>query len=288
MVRLGAAFVALPAGGRKALPNSDMMPWFTGVCGLVLTTRRVCGLARLAVAIGRFFVAAGSALGGALTFGSTRGAGFLAGTAIFAREAGAGVSALGSVRATSGVFGSSAATGFSSRLSTGGAARRERPRLFARRLIDRRGGGCIRLRGGRCCYRRGSSLHWRRRRRRWRCHRFGFRRQRLHLGRRGASGETCCGVSPGTASIGFASSLAGSTVRSGASAGAISAGLGWATEVAGAPSGSTGSGAASTSAAAGAASIGAGSYAGASSFTTGSAEVVAGSASGFTAAFGAE
>jgi hypothetical protein len=99
---LGAALVALPAGGRKALPNSDGMPWFAGVCGLVPTTRRVCGLARLAVTFVRFLVAAGSALTGALTFGSARGSGFLAGTAILAGEAGAGVSASGSVRATSG------------------------------------------------------------------------------------------------------------------------------------------------------------------------------------------
>ena len=33
--RLGVAFVALPAGVRKALSNSDRMPWFAGVCGLV-------------------------------------------------------------------------------------------------------------------------------------------------------------------------------------------------------------------------------------------------------------
>ena len=234
MGRLGVAFVALPAGGRKALPNSDMMPWFAGVCGLVLTTRRVCGLARLAVAIGRFFVAAGSALAGALTFGSARGSGFLAGTAIFAGEAGAGVSALGSVRATSGAFGSSAVAGLSSRLSDFRWRRlgANDLRLFARRLIDRRGGGCVRLRGGRVdCHRRGSSLPL--------AAGDGVATASGSDGSAftsagaGASGETCCGVSSGASSIGFASSLAGSTVRSGASAGANSAGLGWATEGAG-------------------------------------------------------
>ena len=142
MGRLGVAFVALPAGGRKALSNSDRMPWFAGVCGLVPTTRRVCGLARLAVAFVRFFVAAGSALAGALTFGSARGSGFLAGTATVAGEAGAGVSALGSVRATSGPLGFSAVAGLSSGLFASVArARREPPqagRRAPRRLAKRR------------------------------------------------------------------------------------------------------------------------------------------------------
>jgi len=92
------------------------MPWFAGVCGLVPTTRRVCGLARLAVAVVRFLVAAGSALAEALTLGSARGSGFLAGTAAVAGEAGAGVSALGSVRASSGPLGFSAVASVSKRL----------------------------------------------------------------------------------------------------------------------------------------------------------------------------
>jgi len=48
------------------------MPWFAGVCYLVPTTRRVCGLVRLAVALVLFLIAAAAALTGALTFGSAR------------------------------------------------------------------------------------------------------------------------------------------------------------------------------------------------------------------------
>jgi hypothetical protein len=37
------------------MANSDMRPWRMGVCGFVLTTRRICGAARLPVAARRCF-----------------------------------------------------------------------------------------------------------------------------------------------------------------------------------------------------------------------------------------
>lgn len=73
-----------------------------GICGLVLTTRRFCGAARLAVAAGRCFSAAGSVFAGALSFASAFGAGFLGVVASTFGDAGAGVEPAGSARATSG------------------------------------------------------------------------------------------------------------------------------------------------------------------------------------------
>jgi len=72
-----------------------------GVCGLVLTTRRVRP-ARLAVAAGRCFSAAGSVFARALTFAPAFGASFLGVAASTFGDAAAGVEAAGSARATSG------------------------------------------------------------------------------------------------------------------------------------------------------------------------------------------
>ena len=133
MGRLGVAFVALPAGGRKALSNSDRMPWFAGVCGLVPPRGGSADLPVWPSQSAASSLPRGSALAGALTFGSARGSGFLAGTAAVAGEAGAGVSALGSVRATSGPLGFSAVAGLTSGLSLAVAqARREPPQAERR------------------------------------------------------------------------------------------------------------------------------------------------------------
>jgi hypothetical protein len=72
-----------------------------GVCGFVLTTRRICGAARLPVAAPRCFSAAGSVFAGVLTFALAFGAGLLGVVAATFGDAAPGVEAAGSARATS-------------------------------------------------------------------------------------------------------------------------------------------------------------------------------------------
>jgi len=218
-----------------------------GVCGLVLTTRRV-RTARLAVAAGRCFSAVGSVFARGLAFAPAFGADFLGVAASTFGDA------AGPARASSGLgCGVSLAGGVEGALRASAVSRLSSLALVASGVA---GNGVAATSGS------GDGSF-------------------TSVGA-GASGAICCGNSSGAASTGLGSSFAPPGAPRGALGGATSTAL--ASDGEGISSGVTGSGLASASGGtAGTASNGEGGAEG-TSFTSGSAEVVAGSATGLTKA----